>query len=190
MTTVSRLVLREIALTLREPFTTSQGTTEERRILLVEAIDADGEAGWGECVAQERPSYAPETVDTAWQAISWWAAPAVLGREFPGPEAVWPALEGAFRGHPMAKAAVEMAVWDLAGKAGEWFGPVDEDRPAEAQRAKSPWPRLPLDRSVSERAPKDAALHDATVQQWMGAEKRGATMSCSRPRSNATCSCG
>jgi len=111
-----RLVLREIALTLRESFRTASGTTEERRILLVEAIGADGETGWGECVAQETPSYAPETVDTAWHAIPNWVAPAVLGRPFAGPEEVFPVLERAFRGHPMAKAAVEMAAWDLAAR--------------------------------------------------------------------------
>jgi O-succinylbenzoate synthase len=116
MTTVSRLVLREIALTLREPFTTSQGTTEERRILLVEASDADGAVGWGECVAEESPAYSAETVDTAWMAIPKWVAPAVLGRRFEHPGEVWPALQAAFRGHPMAKAAVEMAVWDLAAR--------------------------------------------------------------------------
>jgi len=113
---LERLVLREIALTLREPFRTSGGTTEERRILLVEALGRDGETGWGECVAQETPSYSPETVDTAWEAISHWAAPVVLGRSFGGVEEVLPALQGAFRGHPMAKAAVEMAAWDLAAR--------------------------------------------------------------------------
>ena len=113
---LERLVLREIALTLRESFRTSAGTTEERRILLVEAVGADGETGWGECVAQETPSYAPETVDTAWLAIPNWVAPAVLGRGFSEAAEVGPALERAFRGHPMAKAAVEMAAWDLAAR--------------------------------------------------------------------------
>ncbi len=116
MITIARLVLREIALSLREPFRTSSGLTHHRRILLVEAVDADGESGWGECVAEEAPAYSAETVDTAWLAIPEWVAPAVLGREFAGPEEVCPALERAFRGHPMAKAAVEMAAWDLAAR--------------------------------------------------------------------------
>lgn len=116
MITISRLLLREIALSLREPFRTSSGLTHHRRILLVEAFDAEGATGWGECVAEEEPAYSPETVDTARAAITAWVAPAVLGRPFPGPEEVSPALERAFRGHPMAKAAVEMAVWDLAAQ--------------------------------------------------------------------------
>jgi O-succinylbenzoate synthase len=116
MITITRLVLREIALSLREPFRTSSGTTHDRRVLLVEATEADGAPGWGECVAEETPCYSPETVDTARAAIIAWAAPAVLGKPFAGPEEVFPALERAFRGHPMAKAAVEMAAWDLAAQ--------------------------------------------------------------------------
>jgi len=116
MITIVRLVLREIALSLREPFRTSSGLTHHRRILLVEAVDGDGEAGWGECVAEEAPAYSAETIDTAWLAIPEWAAPAVLGCEFAGPEDLFPALDRAFRGHPMAKAAVEMAAWDLAAR--------------------------------------------------------------------------
>jgi O-succinylbenzoate synthase len=113
---IARLGLREIALSLRSPFRTSSGVTQHRRILLVEASDADGAVGWGECVAEEEPAYSPETVDTTRAAIAAWVGPAVLGREFAGPEEVGPALEAAFRGHPMAKAAVEMAAWDLAAQ--------------------------------------------------------------------------
>ncbi len=111
-----RLVLREIGLRLREPFRTSTGAWDQRRILLVEVGDEDGATGWGECVAEESPLYGPETVDTAWLAITAWIAPLVLSREFTGPEEVGPALEAAFRGHHMAKAAVEMACWDLAAE--------------------------------------------------------------------------
>jgi len=114
MISISRLLLREIALSLREPFRTSSGITHHRRILLVEAFDAEGAVGWGECVAEEAPAYSPETVDTARAAVRAWVAPAVLGRSFAGPEEMSSALERAFRGHPMAKAAVEMAAWDLA----------------------------------------------------------------------------
>ena len=49
-------------------------------------------------------------------AIRQWVAPRVLGRDFPGPEAVHAALEHDFRGHRMAKAAVEMGAWELAAQ--------------------------------------------------------------------------
>ena len=42
MLKLDRIVLREIRLTLREPFRISSGEMKERRILLCELFDADG----------------------------------------------------------------------------------------------------------------------------------------------------
>jgi len=113
---IQSLTLREIALTLKEPFQISSGTQSHRRIFLVHLHDADGAEGWGECVAAEFPNYGPEAIDTAWIALRDWVAPRVLGRAFAGPEEVHPALDLNFRGHSMAKAAVEMAAWELAAR--------------------------------------------------------------------------
>src|SRR5690606_9108858 len=99
-----------------EPFRTAGGEQTTRRILLVEAEDADGAVGWGECVAQEDPGYWPETVDTAWHALRAWLAPRVVGRAFDGPAALAAAFEPGVRGHAMAKAAVEMAAWELEAR--------------------------------------------------------------------------
>jgi o-succinylbenzoate synthase len=107
------LVLREIQLPLREPFRISSGTQRARRILLLELADADGATVWSECVAPEEPNYTGETIDTAWHALKHWVAPRVLGREFAGPAEVFPALQHNFRGHLMAKAALEMGMWAL-----------------------------------------------------------------------------
>jgi O-succinylbenzoate synthase len=116
MLRIESLTLREIAMNLKEPFQISSGTTTQRRILLVELESADGVVGWGECTAGEFPNYGPETIDTAWLAIREWVAPRVLGQSFGGPEEVHPALDADFRGHNMAKAAVEMATWELAAR--------------------------------------------------------------------------
>lgn len=113
---LTRIALREIRLTLREPFRISSGVCTERRILLLELSDADGVTTWAECVAGEQPNYTAETIDTAWYAITAWVAPRVLGQTFAGPAAVHPVLERDFRGHPMAKAAVEMGCWGLAAE--------------------------------------------------------------------------
>ena len=113
---VERIVLREIRLTLKEPFRISSGLTTERRICLLELTDASGATAWSECVAGELPNYSAETIDTAWLAIREWVAPRVLGRRLDGPEAVAPVLAEDFRGHLMAKAAVEMGCWDLAAR--------------------------------------------------------------------------
>lgn len=112
--TLERLALREIRLPLREPFTISSGTVTTRRILLLELTSAEGVTAWSECVAGEEPNYSPETIDTCALAIREWIAPRVLGRVFVHPEEVGPTLDENFRGHNMAKAAVEMGVWALA----------------------------------------------------------------------------
>ena len=113
---VEQITLREIRLPLKEPFRISSGVCTERRILLLELRDADGAEVWAECVAGEQPNYSAETIDTAWHAITAWVAPRVRGRAFDHPAAVRPELERDFRGHPMAKAAVEMGCWALAAE--------------------------------------------------------------------------
>src|SRR3954447_24824695 len=116
MLRIESLSLREISLTLKEPFQISSGTTTQRRILLVEIEGADGTHAWGECTAGEFPNYGPETIDTAWLAIRDWVAPRALGHNWGGPEEISPGLEINFRGHNMAKAAGEMAAWTLAAE--------------------------------------------------------------------------
>jgi O-succinylbenzoate synthase len=116
MLRIERIVLREIRLTLREPFRISSGVVSERRVFLLELSEADGAVVWAECVAGENPNYSPETVDTAWYAIREWVAPRVLGRSLDGPEVVHDVLERDFRGHNMAKAAVEMGCWAVAAE--------------------------------------------------------------------------
>lgn len=118
MLRIEQVTLREIRLRLREPFRISSGECVERRILLLELADGDGTAAWSECVAPEEPNYSPETVDTAWLAIARWVAPRVLGRTLGAPWEVHALLERDFRGHWMAKAAVEMGAWGLAAERG------------------------------------------------------------------------
>ncbi len=113
---IERIVMREIRLPLKEPFRISSGVTTERRICLLELKQSGGLTGWAECVAGEEPNYSSETVDTAWHAIVAWAAPRVLGKLFDGPQVVHAALARDFRGHRMAKAAVEMGCWDVAAR--------------------------------------------------------------------------
>ncbi|HSY83273.1 MAG TPA: o-succinylbenzoate synthase [Gemmatimonadaceae bacterium] len=113
MIRVAELALREIRLTLREPFRISSGVMSERRILLLELRDADGARAWSECVAFQHPIYSAETIDTAWMAMTSWLAPRVLGVAFQTPAEVHAALEHEIRGHHMAKAAVEMGCWGL-----------------------------------------------------------------------------
>ena len=96
---------------LRSPFETSFGVTQDRRIVLVEII-ADGVTGWGEVTTGETPSYNPETTDTAWHVITDFIAPLLIGKTLECAMDV-PAMVESIRGHEMAKAGVENALWDI-----------------------------------------------------------------------------
>jgi o-succinylbenzoate synthase len=111
MLTIDAVHLREINMPLAYPFETSFGLTTARRILLVE-IESDGLTAWGECVAGEHPYFSDEMIDTAWIITETELVPRLLGKEIVGGGSC-PALFSQVRGHRMAKAALENAVWDL-----------------------------------------------------------------------------
>jgi len=108
---IERLELALVTLPLVRFFETSFGRIYDKQFIIVRA-DEGGESGYGECVAEQNPYYSSETTETAWHIISDFIAPRVIGVEFGHPRDVFPALK-AIRGHNMAKAAVEMAAWDL-----------------------------------------------------------------------------
>jgi O-succinylbenzoate synthase len=111
---IRKLTLREIHLKLLSPFQTSFGTSDLRRILLIEA-DVDGISSWGESTAGENPFYCYETVETAWLILRDYLWPLVKGREFSSAAEVWDML-APVRGHNMAKAGLEIAIWDAEAK--------------------------------------------------------------------------
>jgi O-succinylbenzoate synthase len=112
---VDRVTIREIRMQLREPFEISSGVSHDRRVLLV-TLQSGGITAWGECVAGETPAYSYETTDTAWSILTDLILPRVSGSVMESSADLLHVFEG-IRGHPMAKAAVEMAAWDLEAKA-------------------------------------------------------------------------
>jgi len=111
---VREITLREVRMKLVAPFETSVDRIEARRIVLVEA-NVDGVTGWGECVAGESPRYGPETTDTAWHILRDHLWPLVKGEEFASASEIWGRL-AQVRGHNMAKASLEAAIWDAEAK--------------------------------------------------------------------------
>src|SRR5215471_15193568 len=102
------------------PFRTSFGTETTRDILLVR-VAASGPAGaaggyaeaegWGECVSMSDPLYSAEYVEMTADVLRRFMIPRLaMVAGLTGP-AVAAALEP-FKGHWMAKAALEMAVLD------------------------------------------------------------------------------
>jgi O-succinylbenzoate synthase len=108
---IERIELRLLRLPLVRFFETSFGRIYDRTFVLV-TVTADGVDGVGECVAEGNPFYSSETTATSWHILRDFIAPLVLGRAFAHPREVFPALQ-VIRGHNMAKAGIEMAVWDL-----------------------------------------------------------------------------
>ena len=102
--------LRRICLPLVSPFRTSFGTEVVREALLVRVETDDGE-GWGECVAGAEPLYSSEYVEASWLTLREYLVPRLLREQAVSAPAVRPLLQ-IYKGHRMAKAALEMAVLD------------------------------------------------------------------------------
>jgi O-succinylbenzoate synthase len=108
--------LLRIAMPLVAPFRTSFGTQTARDILLLRAVTDESE-GWGECVALTDPLYSSEYLESQADVLRRFFLPALgsaegqsaLGRA--GAAAVATVLHP-YKGHRMAKAAIEMALLD------------------------------------------------------------------------------
>ncbi|MBP1770557.1 MAG: o-succinylbenzoate synthase [Candidatus Aminicenantes bacterium] len=95
-------------------FETSFGRAYDRTFSLIKVCE-DGICGWGECVAEEAPLYSGETAETAWYVMKQFLVPLVFRKGIVEPEDF--AREASvFRGNRMAKAGIELALWDLKAK--------------------------------------------------------------------------
>ncbi len=108
---IDAIHIRELHMPLVRAFETSFGVTRNRRILLAE-VQSEGLTGWGECTAGERPFFSGESTDTAWQVMVNELGP-MLAAESPEHGGECPGVFRSVRGNPMAKAALENAIWDL-----------------------------------------------------------------------------
>ncbi len=125
---IERIVLHPIAMPLVETLTTSFGGDALRPAILVE-LHMGGVVGWGECVAGWSPGYSYETIGTAMHILSDFFIPAVVGKTN---------LKGLakFRGHPMARMALESAYWATVAQCrgvnvGDLFGATNRKTRAD-----------------------------------------------------------
>ena len=107
---IEAVTLRELRMPLKHFFETSFGRTEERRVLLITA-DCEGVEGWAECVAGEGPFFSDEWIETAWATTREFLTPLLIGQNISRARDS-AALMARVRGHNMAKAALENALWD------------------------------------------------------------------------------
>ncbi len=111
---IEEITLHHIRMPLVAPFETSFGRQSERECILI-LLRSEGLLGLGECVADGSPGYSYETTGTAWHILKDFIVPLILGREVEDGAAFQRCVEG-IRGHNLAKAGMEMAIWDLMGK--------------------------------------------------------------------------
>ncbi len=111
---ITRINLYHLRMPLLSAFETSFGRIDTRDCVLVEAY-AGNLVGYGECPADRDPGYSYETVGTALHILQDFLLPAVLRKELANVAELQERMSFV-RGHLMAKAGVEMALWDLLGK--------------------------------------------------------------------------
>ena len=111
---IEAIHVHHVAMPLKHAFETSFGRHENRHCLIIEVLAA-GIEGWGECAADLHPGYSYETTGTALEIIAKELGPALLNLGDANPEEFQRAVADV-KGHPMAKAGMEMALWDIRGK--------------------------------------------------------------------------
>jgi len=91
------------------------------RYILTRIVDADGRSGWGEAAALkdwggEFGRYFGESVSIVDLVIQRYLAPAVIGLDPLDIVELHARMDAVIKGYPYAKAAIEFAAYDLAGK--------------------------------------------------------------------------
>ncbi len=112
---IERVDLHHVEMQLVHPFETSFGRQAARSCILV-TVHAGGLTGWGECTADSGPWYSCETIETGWHILRDYLIPSVLGEEVEAPDELVQRFSSV-RGHPMARAGLENAVWDVLAQA-------------------------------------------------------------------------
>lgn len=111
---LERVELFVVRLPLKRAYETS-GSRETHQTHVLARVESEGAVGWGESVAPEQPWYSGETPKTVWYALDEVILPQLVGTELAGPADADAKLAW-IREHRMAKATIEMALWDVFAK--------------------------------------------------------------------------
>jgi o-succinylbenzoate synthase len=113
---IDDITLFHVKLPYLAPFQTSRWVENDHECLLVR-LHAGGLTAWGECVAGAEPGYSYETTKTNWHILEDFIIPSVLAANLDDVPAYRDTVEPVM-GHNMAKAGLEMALWDLFAQRG------------------------------------------------------------------------
>ena len=114
---VAALETRLLDIPLIRPHRFAVATMQTQGVLLVRLVTEDGIVGWGEGVVPGGPWWGGESVEGMAALVERHLTPLVIGQDVLRPEALSRRLERLVAGAPFARASVEMAVWDAAGRA-------------------------------------------------------------------------
>ena len=105
-----------LVLPIKEVYGGAAGFLEDCRSLIVRVETESGVEGWGEAT-QGRPGNTYETLETMEIMAQKYFAPALLGLDLEETGVVISKLHRVRYGHPITKAAIEIAIFDALGKA-------------------------------------------------------------------------
>ncbi|MBI5359723.1 MAG: o-succinylbenzoate synthase [Planctomycetes bacterium] len=130
---IDKIELLHLRLPLVHHFETSFGRVYQQEPLIIRAY-AEGFIGYGESAASANPYYSPETVHTCGHIIKDFLWPRLKNTNIISP-AELPGIFGQIRGNSIAKAGVEMALWDIYAQMNrkplcEIYGGTDRAIPA------------------------------------------------------------
>lgn len=112
---IARLTLWEVPLTSHVAYHMAGGKTCDTVSSMVLRVDTDSDvSGWGEVCPI--PHYLPAYAEGVRPALEY-LAPMLIGADPVGPEAVMSRADAFLQGHVYAKSALDVALWDITGKA-------------------------------------------------------------------------
>ncbi|GAB4289102.1 MAG: mandelate racemase/muconate lactonizing enzyme family protein [Roseovarius sp.] len=111
---ITRISLWHVALTSHVAYHMAGGKSCDTVTSVVLRVDTDaGVEGWGEVCPI--PHYLPAYAQGVRPALEY-LAPVLIGADPVGPEAVMHRADAWLQGHPYAKSALDIALWDITGK--------------------------------------------------------------------------
>jgi len=114
MMDIERLELLLLEMPYVHFFETSFGREEKKTFILVKVF-SQGFCGYGEVTADRLPLYSYETTSTSWVMVKEIFAPLIFSESISEPIEFHQA-SAKYKGHNMAKAGLELALWDLRAK--------------------------------------------------------------------------
>ena len=115
MMKIDRIEIGEVAIPLRTPFKTALRTVDAVNDILIRIVTNDGTSGYGE--APPTAVITGETKASIREAIMQYIAPSIIGMEISDLDSIMRRLHASIVKNTSAKAAVDMAVYDLYAKA-------------------------------------------------------------------------